>query len=91
MYYVFDVRNLVLYSTREAHKFIDYKILLRLQCKNTFHSAFLGKKIIKIEQELTLEQCFEKLWFYMKYTVKNYSHRILFARLCIFEKFTDNK
>ena len=51
----FDVRNLVLCLTRELIKFIDYKIMLKLQCKTTFYSAFVGKKIIKIEQESTLE------------------------------------
>jgi hypothetical protein len=54
LYCVFDVRNLVLCLTRLLIKFIDYKIMLKLQCKTT-----------------------------MKYTVKNYSDRILFARLCI--------
>jgi hypothetical protein len=51
----FDVRNLVLCLTRELIKFIDYKIMQKLQCKTTFNSAFVGKKIIKIEQESTLE------------------------------------
>ena len=52
----FDIRNLVLCLTRELIiKFIDYKIMLKLQCKTTFYSAFVGKKIIKIEQESTLE------------------------------------
>jgi hypothetical protein len=51
----FDVRNLVLCLTHELIKFIDYKIILKLQCKTTFNSAFVGKKIIKIEQESTLE------------------------------------
>jgi hypothetical protein len=70
-----------------------------------------GSKIIKIEQELSLE-CFEKLWKIlpvqqvsygplimsimlimscytcMKYIVKHYSDRILFARLCITDIFT---
>ena len=49
MYYhcivFFDVRNLVLCLTRDLIKFIDYKIMLK----------FVGKKIIKIEQESTLE------------------------------------
>jgi hypothetical protein len=40
-------------KTRELLKFIDYKIMLKLQCKTTFYSAFNGKKIIKIEQEST--------------------------------------
>jgi hypothetical protein len=52
----FDIRNLVLCLTRELIiKFIDYKIMLKLQCKTTFYSAFVGKIIIKIEQESTLE------------------------------------
>ena len=51
----FDVRNLVLCLTRELIKFIDYKIMLNQQCKTTFNSAFVGKNIIKIEHELTLE------------------------------------
>ena len=59
MYYhcivFFYVRNLVLCLTRELIKFIDYEIMLKLQCKTTFNSAFVGKKIIKIEQEWTLE------------------------------------
>ena len=58
MYYhcivFFDVRYLVLCLTCELLKFIDYKIMLKLQCKTTFNSSFVGKKIIKIEQESTL-------------------------------------
>ena len=54
LYCVFDVQNLVLCLTRKLIAFIDYIILLKLQCKITFNSAFVGKKIIKIEQELTL-------------------------------------
>ena len=59
MYYhcivFFDVRNLVFCLTRHLKKFIDYNIMLKLQCKTKFKSAFVGKKIIKIEQESTLE------------------------------------
>ena len=59
MYYdcivFFDVHNLVLCLNRELIKFIDYKHMLKLQCKATFNSAFVGEKIIKIEQESTLE------------------------------------
>ena len=59
MYYhcivFFDVQNLVLCLTRALMKFIDYKIMLILQCKTIFNSAFVDKKIIKIEQESTLE------------------------------------
>ena len=46
---------------------LDYKIRLKLQCKTTFNSAFVGKNLIKIKQELALKLCFEKMWFYMKY------------------------
>ena len=53
---LFDVQNyLALCLTREVIKFIDYKIMLKLQCQTAFNSAFDGKKIIKIEQESTLE------------------------------------
>jgi hypothetical protein len=51
LYCIFDVQNLVLCLNRELIKIIDYKIL----CKTTFNSGFVGKKIIKIEQESTLE------------------------------------
>jgi hypothetical protein len=44
LYCVFDVRNLVLCLTGELIKFIDYKIMLKLQCKTTFNSVFVGKK-----------------------------------------------
>ena len=37
-------QNLVLCLTRELIKCIDYKIMLKLQCKTTFNSAFVGKK-----------------------------------------------
>jgi hypothetical protein len=43
-----------------SFKFLDYKIILKLQCKTTFNSVFVGKNFIKIEQELALESCFEK-------------------------------
>ena len=46
---------LVLCLYRELIKIIDYKIMLKLQCKNTFNPVFVGKKIIKIEQESTFE------------------------------------
>jgi hypothetical protein len=52
---IFDVQNLVLCLNRELIKIIDYKFMLKLQCKTTFNSVFVGKKIIKIEQESTLE------------------------------------
>jgi hypothetical protein len=40
----FEVQNLVLCLTRELIKFIDYRIMLKLQCKTTFNSAFVGNK-----------------------------------------------
>ena len=55
LYCIFDVQNFVLCLNRELIKIIDYKCMLKLQCKTTFNSVFVGKKIIKIEQESTLE------------------------------------
>ena len=55
LYCIFDVQNLVLCLNRELIAIIDYKFMLKLQCKITFNSVFIGKKIIKIEQESTLE------------------------------------
>jgi hypothetical protein len=55
LYCIFDVKNFVLFLNRELIKIIDYKIMLKLQYKTTFNPVFVGKKIIKIEQESTLE------------------------------------
>ena len=55
LYCIFDVQNLVLCLNCELIKIIDYKFMLKLQCKTTFNSVFVGKQIIKIEQESTLE------------------------------------
>ena len=44
MYCIFDVQNLVLCLNRELIKIIDYKFMLKLQCKTTFNSVFVGKK-----------------------------------------------
>jgi hypothetical protein len=55
LYCIFDVQNIVLRLNRELIKMIDYKFMLKLQCKTTFNSVFVDKKIIKIEQESTLE------------------------------------
>ena len=54
LYCVFDIQNVVLCFTHELLKFLDYKIMLKLQCI-TFNSAFIGKNFIKIEQEFTLK------------------------------------
>jgi hypothetical protein len=50
-----DVQHLVLCLNRELIKILDYKFMLKLQCKTTFNSVFVGKKIIKIEQESTFK------------------------------------
>jgi hypothetical protein len=55
LYCIFNVQNLVLCLNRELIKIIDYKFMLKLQCKTTFNSVFVGKQIIKIEKDLTLE------------------------------------
>ena len=44
LYCIFDVINLILCLNRELIKIIDYKIMLKLQCKTTFNSVFVGKK-----------------------------------------------
>ena len=44
MYCIFDVQNLVLCLNRELIKIIDYKFMLKLQCKTTLNSVFVGKK-----------------------------------------------
>ena len=46
LYFVFDVQNLDLCLTRELLKFLDYKIMLTLECKTTFNFDFVGKKFI---------------------------------------------
>jgi hypothetical protein len=43
LYCIFDVQNLVLCLNRELIKIIDYKFMLKLQCKTTFNSVFVGK------------------------------------------------
>ena len=44
LYCIFDVQNLVLCLNRELIKIIDYKFMLKLQCKTTFNSVFVDKK-----------------------------------------------
>jgi hypothetical protein len=39
-----NVHNLVLCLNRELIKIIDYKFMLKLQCKTTFNYVFVGKK-----------------------------------------------
>ena len=55
LYCIFDVQNFVLCLNCELIKIIDYKIMLKSLCKTTFNSFLVGNKIIKIEQESTLE------------------------------------
>jgi hypothetical protein len=63
LYCIFDVQNLVLCLNRELIIIIDYKSMLKLQCKTKFNSVFVGKKIIKIEQESTWNNVFLKCGF----------------------------
>jgi hypothetical protein len=51
LYEIYSKKSL----NRDLIKIIDYTFMLKLQCKTTFNSVFPGKKIIKIEQESTLE------------------------------------
>ena len=44
LYCIFDIQNLVLCLNRELIKITDYKFMLKLQCKTTFNSVFVGKK-----------------------------------------------
>ena len=59
--------------------------------ENYVRAASVGKNFIKIEQELTLEYCFQKLWFYKKYIVKNHFVRTLLTRDCTFNKIINCK
>ena len=63
LYGIFDVQNIVLRLNRELIKIIDYKFMLKLQCKTTFNSVFVDIKIIKIEQESTWNNVFKKCGF----------------------------
>jgi hypothetical protein len=55
---IFDVQHLVLCLNRELIKILDYKFMLKLQCKTTFNSVFVGKKIIKIVDP----RVFTRMW-----------------------------
>ena len=56
LYCIFDIQNLVLCLNRELIKIIDYKFMLKLHSVKLHLILFLlVKKIIKIEQESTLE------------------------------------
>jgi hypothetical protein len=41
LYCIFDVHNLVLCLNRELIKIIEYKFMLKLQCKTTFNFVFV--------------------------------------------------
>ena len=55
LYGIFDVQNLVLCLNRELIKIIDYKNYAKISVKLHLILFLLVKKIIKIEQESTLE------------------------------------
>ena len=55
LYCIFDVQNLVLCLNRELIKIIDYKFMQNYSVKLQLILYLLVKKIIKIEQESTLE------------------------------------
>jgi hypothetical protein len=55
LYCIFDVQNLVLCLNRELIQIIDYRFMLKLQCKTKFNSVFVGKKNHQNEQESILE------------------------------------
>jgi hypothetical protein len=60
LYCVFDVRNLVLWLTRELIKFIDYTIMLKLQCKTTFNSTFVDF-VIMFFKNVVLYEIYSKI------------------------------
>jgi hypothetical protein len=41
------------------------------------------KIMLELQCKTTFNSVFVGVWFYMKYIVKNYSDRILLARLCV--------
>ena len=75
LYCIFDVQNLVLCLNRELIKIIDYRFMLKLQCKTKFNSVFVGKKNHQIRIRVDFGIMFFK-------NVVLYSDRILFAHLC---------
>ena len=81
LYCIFDVQNLVLCLNRELIKIIDYEFMLKLQCKTTFNSVFVGKKIIKIEQVHFGIMFLKNVVLHD--IVKNHFVRILLTRDCI--------
>ena len=63
LYCIFDVQNLCLCLNRERIKIIDYKFMLKLQCKTTFNSVFLVKKSSKSNKSRLWNNVFKKCGF----------------------------
>ena len=63
LYCIFDVQNLVLCLNRELIKIIDYKIMLKLQCKTTFNPVLLVKKSSKSNKSRLWNNVFKKCGF----------------------------
>ena len=63
LYCIFDVQNLVLCLNRELKKIIDYKFMLKLQCKTTFNSVFVGNKSSKSNKSRLWNNVFKKCGF----------------------------
>ena len=55
---LFDVQNLALFLTHEVIKFIDYKIMLKLQCKTTFNSVLNAVLYEIYSQKITVTEYF---------------------------------
>jgi hypothetical protein len=84
LYCIFDVQNLVLCLNRELIKMIDYKFMLKLQCKTTFNSVFVGKKIIKIEQVDFGIMFLKNMVLHEIYSKKSFCPNTFDQRLCIY-------
>ena len=56
-------KNLVLCLNRELIEIIDYKIMLKLQCKTTFNPVFVKKKSSKWNKSQLWNNAFKKCGF----------------------------
>ena len=63
VYCIFDVQNLVLCLNRELIKIIDYKFMLKLQCKTTFNYVLLVKKSSKSNKSQLWNNVFKNCGF----------------------------
>ena len=63
LYCIFDVQNLVLCLNRELKTIIYYKFMLKLQCKTTFNSVFVGNKSSKSNKSRLWNNVFKKCGF----------------------------